>query len=62
MVLHEGRYHIVRRVFEVLEHPVLQLIRTNFGAIGIGELKPGRFRHLNSVEIEKLFNDLSIKQ
>lgn len=62
VVIHEGRYHIVRRIFEELEHPVLQLIRTNFGSVGIGELKPGRFRHLNEVEIDNLFNDLSLKR
>jgi 23S rRNA pseudouridine2605 synthase len=62
VVIHEGRYHIVRRIFEELGHPVLQLIRTNFGSVGIGELKPGRFRHLNEVEIENLFNDLSIER
>ena len=62
VVIHEGRYHIVRRMFEELEHPVLQLIRTNFGPIGIGELKPGRFRHLNEVEIENLFSVLTINR
>ena len=62
VVIHEGRYHIVRRMFEELEHPVLQLIRTNFGPIGIGELKPGRFRHLNGVEIENLFSVLTINR
>ena len=60
VTIHEGRYHIIRRIFEELGHPVLQLIRTNFGPIAVGELKPGRFRHLNQVEIENLFNDLSI--
>ena len=60
VTIHEGRYHIVRRLFETLEHPVMQLIRTDFGNIGVGELKPGRYRHLNSAEIEKLFNNLSI--
>ncbi len=62
VVIHEGRYHIVRRIFEELGHPVLQLIRTNFGPIGIGELKPGRFRHLNEVEVENLFNVLAISR
>lgn len=60
VVIHEGRYHIVRRLFEALGHPVLQLIRSEFGPISIGELKPGRYRHLNEAEIKKLFNYLSI--
>jgi 23S rRNA pseudouridine2605 synthase len=60
ITIHEGRFHIVRRIFEHLGQNVLQLIRTNFGPISIGELKPGRFRHLNQGEIEKLFNVLDI--
>ena len=60
--IHEGRYQIVRRLFEELGHPVLQLIRTEFGPILLGELKAGRSRHLNQVEIEKLYKVLSIKQ
>ena len=62
VTIHEGRYHIVRRLFESLAHPVLQLIRTEFGPILVGELKPGRYRHLNAPEIEKLFNALSISK
>ena len=60
VVIHEGRYHIIRRIFEELSHPVIQLIRTNVGRIGVGDLKPGRFRHLNQVEIDNLFSDLFI--
>lgn len=61
IVIHEGRYHIVRRIFEELGHKVVTLIRTDFGPINIGDIKPGRFRHLNAVEIDNLFNALSIK-
>jgi 23S rRNA pseudouridine2605 synthase len=61
IVIHEGRYHIVRRIFEELGHKVITLIRTDFGPINIGDIKPGRFRHLNAVEIDNLFNALSIK-
>ena len=60
--IHEGRYHIVRRMFEELELPVLRLIRTDFGPLGLGETKVGRWRHLNASELENLFSVLKINQ
>lgn len=60
--IHEGRYHIVRRMFQALDLPVLRLIRTEFGPISIGELKEGRWRNLNDGELVKLFTDLKLKR
>ncbi|CAB4762964.1 unannotated protein [freshwater metagenome] len=60
--IHEGRFHIVRRMFEALEIDVLRLIRTDFGPISIGETKEGRWRVLNSVEMDNLFSVLKLKQ
>jgi len=61
IAIHEGRYHIVRRIFEHYEIPVLRLIRTDFGPISLGETGVGRYRKLNEVELTKLFNVLKIK-
>ncbi|GAA3451692.1 pseudouridine synthase [Dactylosporangium matsuzakiense] len=55
VVLHEGRNHIVRRMFEAVGHPVQRLIRTQIGPIRLGDLRPGRTRHLNQGEIGALF-------
>jgi len=60
--IHEGRFHIVRRMFEALEIEVQRLIRTDFGPITIGDLKEGRWRVLNSKEIDNLHNALSVKR
>ena len=60
--IHEGRYHIVRRMFEELGLPVLRLIRTEFGPLNIGETKVGRWRHLNEGEVENLFNVLKLNR
>ena len=60
--IHEGRFHIVRRMFEVLEIEVLRLIRSEFGPLTLGETKEGRFRVLNEVEIDSLFNALMLKR
>ena len=55
VVLHEGRKHIVRRMFEEVGHPVDRLIRTAIGPIQLGDLKPGRTRRLTHAEIAALF-------
>ncbi len=60
--IHEGRFHIVRRMFEALEIEVLRLIRSEFGPLTLGETKEGRFRVLNEVEIDSLFNALMLKR
>lgn len=62
ITIHEGRYHIVRRMFEALELPVIRLIRTEFGPLQLGETKAGRFRHLNQSEIENLFTAIKLKR
>jgi 23S rRNA pseudouridine2605 synthase len=58
--LHEGRFHIIRRMFEFLEIEVIRLIRTEFGPISIGEIKEGRWRALNSVEVDNLYKVLKL--
>ena len=60
VTIHEGRFHIIRRMFEFLEIDVLRLIRTDFGPISIGETKEGRWRTLNTIELENLFKVLKL--
>jgi 23S rRNA pseudouridine2605 synthase len=55
VVIHEGRKHIVRRLFEEVGHPVHRLVRTAIGPIRLGDLKPGRTRRLTNAEVAALF-------
>ena len=55
VVLHEGRNHIVRRMFDVAGHPVVRLVRTAIGPIRLGDLPPGRTRHLSRAEVQSLY-------
>jgi 23S rRNA pseudouridine2605 synthase len=55
VVLHEGRKHIVRRLFDGVGHPITRLIRIAIGPVKLGDLKPGRTRRLTSAEIAALF-------
>lgn len=55
ITIHEGRNRIVRRMIEELELELLQLIRTQFGPIKLGEMKPGKSRILSEVEVKSLY-------
>jgi 23S rRNA pseudouridine2605 synthase len=55
VVLHEGRNHVVRRMFAEVGHPVLRLVRTAIGPIRLGDLRPGRTRHLSQAEVQSLY-------
>jgi len=55
LTLHEGRKHIVRRMLDYLGHPVNRLIRVKVGPVSLGDLKPGRWRHLTRPEVAALF-------
>jgi len=55
VVLHEGRKHIVRRMLDEVGHPVSRLIRTAVGPVKLGDLKPGRWRHLSRAEVAALY-------
>ncbi|MEV8517543.1 pseudouridine synthase [Dactylosporangium sp. NPDC051484] len=55
VILHEGRNHIVRRMFDAVGFPVQRLIRTQIGPIRLGDLRPGRTRHLSQAEVGALF-------
>ena len=56
--LGEGRNREVRRLFESQALTVKRLQRIQIGKIRLGELKPGKWRTLNAVEIKTLISDL----
>ena len=51
IVLHEGRNRQIRRMLEQVGHPVLSLVRVRVGAVELGDLRPGEWRHLTHSEI-----------
>jgi 23S rRNA pseudouridine2605 synthase len=54
VVVHEGRYHEVRRMCEAVGHPVRRLIRTRIGTVADAKLAPGKFRLLSLDEVRGL--------
>ncbi|MBU3642611.1 MAG: rRNA pseudouridine synthase [Candidatus Nanopelagicaceae bacterium] len=58
--IHEGRYHIIRRLMDAIGVDVLRLVRSQFGPILLGDLKEGRWRDLNDVEVANLHKALAL--
>jgi 23S rRNA pseudouridine2605 synthase len=54
LTIHEGRKRQVRRMCEVVGHPVKRLERVAFGPLALGDLGPGSYRRLTPGEVESL--------
>ncbi|HUP99651.1 MAG TPA: pseudouridine synthase [Aeromicrobium sp.] len=54
--IHIGRNRIVRRMLDHVGHPVLELTRTAFGPIRLGDLSVGTVRDLTRAELGALFD------
>lgn len=57
ITLHSGRNRIVRRMLDAVGHPVLELVRRQFGPLHLGSLKLGHTRELTSAELGALLTD-----
>ncbi|WP_110467423.1 pseudouridine synthase [Williamsia limnetica] len=55
LTLHEGRKRIVRRMLDETGHPVIRLVRTDIGAVNVGEQRPGTLRVMGNDEIGALY-------
>jgi 23S rRNA pseudouridine2605 synthase/16S rRNA pseudouridine516 synthase len=51
ITLHSGRNHIVRRMLDAVGHPVIDLVRRQFGPLTLGSLPVGRTRDLTKAEL-----------
>jgi 23S rRNA pseudouridine2605 synthase len=54
ITIHEGKNRQIRRMCEVINHPVIALNRINVGEISLGDLDAGSFRYLTDTEIKYL--------
>lgn len=52
--LHSGRNRIVRRMLSAVGHPVVELVRRQFGPLHLGSLGSGQIRDLTKVELGQL--------
>lgn len=54
IIITEGKYHQVKRMFEAVGHPVLKLKRVRFGVVTLDGLRKGEYRILKPYEYKQL--------
>ncbi len=54
LVMVEGRKRQIKRVAATLGHPVLRLVRTHIGQLGLGTLRKGAWYQLDETEIQAM--------
>lgn len=55
LILTEGRYHQVRRMFAAVGNHVEALHRSRIGGLGLDDLASGQWRALDAADLERLF-------
>ena len=55
VIMTEGRKREIRRMFDVVGHPVRRLVREAIGPIRDRQLKPGEWRELTLAEVRSLY-------
>ncbi len=55
LVMVEGRNREIRRMFDVVGHPVKRLVRTAIGGLSDKTLKPGECRRLSASDIQQIW-------
>lgn len=56
IVIHEGKYHQVKRMFEEIGYNVESLKREKFAFLDLKGLKSGEYRHLTTKEVKILYS------
>lgn len=54
VIVHEGRYHFVRKIFAAFHYEIVRLIRIRVGSLMLGDLERGKWRELTKHDREKL--------
>ena len=53
--IHEGKNRIIRRMLKKLGYKTFFLHRAKIGRLGLGDLRPGKFRHLTPKDKDMIF-------
>ncbi len=62
ITIHEGRNHIIRKLFAYLGYDVLKLSRIKYANLSLGNLKSGEYRKLSSNEVKALYELSNFKK
>ena len=62
VVIHEGKNHQIKKMFETIGYEVIKLKRDKFAFLNVDSLKSGEYRKLNPKEVKKLYNEVNKKR
>lgn len=54
ITIHEGRKHQVRKMCQAIGHHCVELTRTAYGHLSLGDLQPGKFRYLTTKDLARI--------
>ncbi len=54
MILNEGRYHQIRRMFQALDNEVVTLHRFQTGGLALGDIEEGQYKILRDEEVQRI--------
>ena len=57
LIIHEGKNHQVKKMFEAIGYEVLKLKRESIAFLTLDGVKPGEYRELNIKEVKKLYGE-----
>jgi len=60
MIIYEGKKRQVRRMLEKVGHSVIRLKRVAIDGLKLGDLKPGKFRHLTRGELQTIKKEIGL--
>lgn len=58
IIIHEGKNHQVKKMFEAVGYEVLKLKRERISFLTIDSLKSGEYRYLSLKEVKKLYGEI----
>ena len=58
IIIHEGKNHQVKKMFEAVGYEVLKLKREKISFLTIDSLKSGEYRYLSLKEVKKLYGEI----
>ncbi len=61
VIVREGKYHQVKRMFAAIGKPVRRLVRVRIGPIRLDGLKVGESRMLDDAEVARLYRSVSLE-
>ena len=62
VTLHEGKKNQIRRMFALIDAPVVRLVRVALGALKMDDLNAGEYRSLSAQEVEALRQEVRARK